>query len=150
MRKGGGISSEYPGARARLFVQYGVRELSLREKLRRLRRPNWFPRANVNYKQILFRWSEFDLFLSAHMTTTAATQSMLIPMYHFKFNSDLFRRTEAALKEKRYFGNSVEYDTLSKLLHRMDEKNGLFRYRHSKRLDDIDALFDSGNAILNL
>ena len=150
VRKGGGVSVQYPGARARLFVQYGIRTLTARQKLRRLRKPNWYPKANLIHKQVLFRWSDADLFLSSHMTTAAATNAMLIPIYHFKFNPDLFRRTEAALKEKRYFDNSSEYGALARLLERMDAKDGAFRYRGSRQLGDIDALFDTGNAVMNL
>jgi len=148
MRGGGNPAVVYPGARARLMVKYGLRKTDLRLRVRNLIKKPWYPGFNINSKVILHRWADSDIFLNAHKTTAQVNDRLLLPIKHYKFNSDLFRKVEVALAEKRYAGGSVEYRSLSDLLERMNARNGSFLYRYSRDADSFDAFADTGNAIL--
>jgi hypothetical protein len=148
LRQGGSHAHLYPGARARLLAKYGLRKLSLRLRVRNVVKKPWFPGFNLNSKAIFHRWGESDLFLNSHKTTSPVNDRILLPIRHYKFNSDVYRRVEIALAEKRYAGGSVEYQSISELLLRMKMRNGSFLYRYSRSANDFDAFLDTGNAIL--
>lgn len=148
LRHGGGLAEIYPGARARLLAKYGLRKPGLRLRARNIVKKPWFPGFNLNSKVMFHRWGESDLFLNAHKTTAPVSDRILLPIKHYKFNSDIYRKVEVALAEKRYAGGSVEYQSLSALLARMRMRNGSFLYRYSRLANDFDAFADTGNAVL--
>jgi hypothetical protein len=148
MREGGNPAVVYPGARARLMVKYGLRKADLRLRVRNIVRKPWYPGFNLNSKVILHRWGDSDLFLNAHKTTAQVNDRILLPIKHYKFNADLYRKVEVALSEKRYAGGSVEYRSLSDLLERMKTRDGSFLYRYSRDAGSFEAFAETGNAIL--
>ncbi|MCH2076448.1 MAG: glycosyltransferase family 2 protein [Rhodobacteraceae bacterium] len=145
----GSATVNYAGARVRLFVDHGVRKLTKAQQLRRLFEPSWLPVGNWNHKQVLLKWGQNQLFLNSHLTTEAANPGMLLPIRHYKFNADLFRRTQTALKDRTYAGNSIEYEAIARLLDRLDRTNTRFTFRHSMSAENFDAFADSRNAVLD-
>jgi hypothetical protein len=102
----------------------------------------------LNSKIVLHRWGESDLFLNAHKTTSPASGNVLLPIKHYKFTSEVYRKVNASLTERRHAGGSVEYDSLSNLLVRMSERGGSFRYSWSRLAGRFEDFNDSGNARL--
>jgi hypothetical protein len=96
----------------------------------------------------MHRWGETDLFLDAHKTTAPASGEILLPIRHYKFNRDLYRRIDAAITERRYESGSLVYDALSELMDRMSRTDGSFLYRYSLRADEFAAFVETGNARL--
>ena len=147
---GGWAKVQYAGARVRLFARHRARRLSRKEQVLRLLGPTWLPHKNWNQKQVLHRWGENQLFLNSHLTTEAANEEMLLPMKHYKFNADLFRRTQTALRERQYDGHSREYEAFAQLLDQMERAQQPFTFRHSRPATSFDEFANTGNAILDL
>lgn len=148
LREGGAISTLYPGARARLAVRYGLHRIGLRNRVRNLVRAPWYPGVNLNEKAVLHCWGESDLFLNAHKTTALASGRLLLPIKHYKFTTDLYRKVEMALAEQRYAGGSVEYRLVEALLQRMTARGGGFRYSLSRAAEGFEPFAATGNAQL--
>ncbi len=139
----------HSGVRARLMHRMGLIRGSRLQRLKRLLRDrSWYPRANEITKIVLMNWEAEAAFLSSHSTTQAVNPNLLLPILHFKFTPDLYRRTRVALAEGQYYNGSAEYRLMAELLTRMEAAGGSFLYRKSHKARDFEALRRSGNALL--
>ena len=147
----------YPGARARLYWEYGVdklypklgiRKRNIVEQIsRRLgfgRRP---PRYNVISKPALLKWRDDSYFVTPHKTNVPASMRYLLPIQHFRFSGSLGRKVRMALKDNLHFLGSSDYRLLMELLRTMMEKNGSFLYRKSRPFESFGDFSDTRNAV---
>ena len=147
----------YPGARARLFCDYGMDKLypmlgvRKHDRLSRLMRTAGFRRTPLPYnsivKPVLLRWSDNCYFKNSHYTNLPGSKSHLLPIQHFRFSGSLTRKAEMALRENNYFLNSSDYRLLSDLIRTMTERNGSFLYRNSRPLESFEDLAETCNAV---
>ena len=147
----------YPGARARLYSEFGVDKLyselgikkrnmveRLLKKLRLVRRPL---RYNVISKPALLKWGTNSYFITPHNTNLSASRHYLLPIQHFRFSGSLGQRVGMALRENTHFLNSSDYRLLMELLHTMKERNGSFLYRKSRPFESFEDFAETGNAM---
>ena len=146
----------YPGARARLYWEYGVDRLysvlgikkrSVMEKLSRKlglsRRP---PRYNVISKPALLKWRDDSYFITPHNTNLPSSTHYLLPIQHFRFSGSLDRKIRLALRDDSHFLGSGDYRLLMELLRTMMETNGSFLYRNSRPFESFCDFFETRNA----
>ena len=138
----------YGGSRARLMHQMGVAYASTRDRLKWLLKGRRFPAFNAMHKPVLLRWREGEFFTSSHDCTLAYSQTLLLPMAHYKFTHDTMRRVEQAVSEQNHFKGSFQYQLLSDLLLRMRDRQSSFLYKKSVPIEDFSALLRTGNARL--
>ena len=147
----------YPGARARLYSEYGVDKLypdlgikrrnvveRLLKKLPFVRKPL---RYNVISKPALLKWETNSYFITPHNTNLSASTRYLLPIQHFRFSGSLGQRVAMALRDNTHFLNSSDYRLLTELLRTMKERNGSFLYRKSRPLESFEDLAETGNAM---
>lgn len=136
----------YPGARARLHSVFALGEPAWRRQLRRWRFGRPYNPLNMIPKMALLRWNETDFCIDTHWPDVPASTRLLIPILHYKFTHDTWRRMAYARASKAYFCNSREYDGLSALLDGMAAAGAGFRAAASRLASDSGALAASGNA----
>lgn len=147
----------YPGARARLFSEYGIDTLypvlGVRghDRIYRLLKKMHIRRKPLRYNSIvkpaLLKWSEDCYFKSPHSTNMSVSSDYLLPIQHFRFSGSLGQRIRTAMREKNYFLESSDYRLVSELLRTMQDRNGSFLYKKSRPLESFENLVDTGNAI---
>ena len=147
----------HPGARARLYHQYGIDELytvsrrkpqnAIKASMRKIgliRRPEKY---NAISKPIMLKWEQNAYFSSSHKSNLPASPNYLIPIQHFRFVGDIFRRIEIGLTERSYYNSSADHNLSKELLRIMVVRNGSFLYRNSLPLRRFADLYNSGNAV---
>ena len=157
LRRGRPPKIVYPGARARLFSQFGIdtlyaelgvrrpsRILRLLRRICTLRRPL---RYNSIVKPALLKWRDDSYFKSPHNTNLSASTNYLLPIQHFRFSGALGERMRMALRENSYFLDSSDYRLMSELLRIMQDQNGSFLYRNSRPLESFENLVETRNAV---
>lgn len=144
----GALRVLYPGVRSRLLAELGIVRPSLRQRLSWMIRGRRYKGFNTLVKPFLRKWTEADSMLNAHTTTHAPTPSMLLPLKHYKFNYDTFRRVQDAIRGRQYFQGSKEYVALNQILLEMQRRKRPFLCRRSRPAADFDALRATGNALL--
>ena len=147
----------YPGARARLYSEYGMDKLYpiLRirksDRLARLLRKARLRRKPLRYnnllKPALLKWGNDCYFKTPHATNLSASVHHLLPIQHFRFSGSLRQRAQMALRENSHFLNSSDYRLLTELLCAMKERNGTFLYRKSRPLESFDDLAETRNSV---
>lgn len=146
----------HPGARARLYDQYGIdrpypttgpekRNLLTRpiKKFGPVRKPRKY---NAISKPVLLKWTKNAYFISSHKTNLPASSEYLIPIQHFRFVGDIYRRMATGLTEGSYYNNSADHRLLAELLRIMAVQNGSFLYPKSTALRCFADIADSGNS----
>ncbi|CAN5692794.1 glycosyltransferase family 2 protein [soil metagenome] len=142
------LAQMYSGSRARLFAQYGLRRMSLKNRIRNcVWRPN-YPNANLINKPIFLNWTEDDIFHNSHRTTLSVNPTIILPIKHFKFVPDLYRRAATAVREGQYYQKSEGYLSLSEVLRRMEMNGGSFRCGMSKPAKGYSAFASTQNAMI--
>ena len=140
----------HPGARARLYHAYGVDRLypGITAWTRPLKTRFGFRVMRINplQKATLLKWDSSAFFSSPHKTDLAASETILLPIQHFRFCGAVYRKIELALREKSYRSHSAGYSLLSELLKTMEEKNGSFLYRNSRPLEQFEDFTETKNA----
>ena len=147
----------YPGARARLYCEYGLDKLypilgvrkhdllsRILRKARLRRRP---PRYNSIVKPALLKWDRDCYFKDPHNTNIPGSVRCLLPIQHFRFSGSLAGRMRMALLENNHFLDSADYRLMSDLLHRMKKRNGTFLYGRSRPLESFEDLVETRNAV---
>ena len=157
LRRGRHPKIIYPGARARLFSQFGIDSLYPELGIRRLSRVSWLlrrilaPKRPLRYNSIvkpaLLKWGDDCYFKSPHNTNLSASTNHLLPIQHFRFSGSLGQRMQTALMENSYFLDSSDYRLMSELLRTMRDQDGSFLYRNSRPLESFDNLIETRNAI---
>ena len=157
LRRGRPPKIIYPGARARLFSQFGIdslyRELGvgrpsrISRLLRRIRAPKKPLRYNSIVKPALLKWRDDSYFKSPHNINLSASTNHLLPIQHFRFSGSLEQRMQMALRENSYFLDSSDYRLMSELLRTMQNQDGSFLYRNSRPLESFENLVETRNAV---
>jgi hypothetical protein len=148
LRKGRDPRVLYPGARARLMAELGIVRPKLKDRIDRLIGKRRYPRYNMLQKPLLRKWYPEDSLRDAHRSTIEPTDRLLLPLRHFKFNADSYRRTADAIAHGQYLGGSHEYVALDRVLTEMRRRNHPFLYRRSRPAGDFEAFVATGNARL--
>lgn len=138
----------HPGARARLMAELGLARWSFRDRLNRLTGKRRYPRYNMLQKPFLRKWGVGDSMRDAHRSTLAPTTGLLLPLRHFKFNADSYRRIADAVATGQYLGGSHEYVALDRVLEEMKARDHPFLYRRSREAGSYENYAATGNALL--
>jgi hypothetical protein len=140
-------------SRARLVHQFITRpEMPLaarvrdwiREKRTDFHATTCFPKTNEASKFSLVRWRHGAWMRSAHHLYLKESEKHHVPILHMKFTSDLYRRAQTAIREKSYYKGSAEYVEMMKMIEAMEACGATFKWRYSRRIDDIDAFIETG------
>ena len=138
----------YPGVRARLMAELGIVRPSLKDRFNRLIGKRRYPRYNMLQKPFLRKWRLDDSLRGAHRSTIEPTSRALLPLRHFKFNADSYRRIADAIAIGQHEGGSKEYVALDRVLTEMKRRNHPFLCGWSRDSSDFAAFVATGNAIL--
>lgn len=138
----------HPGARARLMAELGIARPTLRDRLNRLIGKRRYPRQNMLQKPFLRKWGPNDSLRGGHRSTIEPSIELLLPLRHFKFNADAYRRIAEALVERQHGGNADEYAVLDRVLAEMKRRKHPFRYSRSRDSRDFANFAATGNAFL--
>ena len=147
----------YPGARARLYCDYGLdklypvlgirrhdRVLRLLRKVRVYRKP--LPYNDIR-RPALLKWGEDCYFITPHRTNLSSSIRYLLPIQHFRFSGSLGRKVRMALRDNTHFLGSSDYRLLMELMRIIMEKNSSFLYRKSRPFESFDNFSETRNAI---
>jgi len=147
----------YPGARARLYCEYGLDKLypafGVRRQDRRLRllRKIGMYTKPLHYnnirKPVLLKWGGGCYFKNSHSTNLPGSMHYLLPIQHFRFSGSLGQRIRMALQNNSHFLCSSDYRLMKKLLCAMTEKSGSFLYRKSRLFESFDDFLETRNAV---
>lgn len=138
----------YSGARARLLQKYGLNHRVKPWKAafsRALDRPA--PFFNDVHKPVLLHWSDDAVLSGPHSVNLGCSQTVLLPMRHYKLSGETYRRIDWALQSKGYAGGSVYYSSFERLLRRMAEGDAPFTYARSRHHKSFDDFVETGNAL---
>jgi glycosyltransferase involved in cell wall biosynthesis len=123
-------------ASARLFARYRLTRPP--EPLPRL--PGWLerfrkrpPGKSATMKTPIVRWGEDVWMWGSHRSNVRPSNDVLVALAHFKFNHNLARKTEEALRLRSYAGKSEKYELYAELMMRMLAENAAFTGPDSRR-----------------
>ena len=140
-------------ASKRLFGGFGIR--SPRPPSRFV--PRWLnerlpgrPGKSATLKTPIVRWRPGVWFSSTHRSNVRPSTDVLLAMAHFKFNHELARKTEEAIRLRSYADNSVKYEQYADLMSRMLATNASFLGPESRRYADARSFVDAGLVRWNL
>ena len=145
----------HPGARARLYYEYGLAntfpELNemrpkLLKRIRNFKFKAKIQKYNEVKKPVLLKWQNDCYHISSHHTNQVASDGYLLPIQHFRFSGSIFQKIEMAVREKSYYRGSLDHRLLAELLERMKEQNGSFLYPKSRRIDLFSNFVETRNA----
>ncbi|MCK0096327.1 glycosyltransferase family 2 protein [Yoonia sp. F2084L] len=141
-------SELYAGSRARLLQDYALNHRA-KPLARHWARFRAKPPLHYNtlQKPSLVKWSATAVMNSPHVIHGLATSAMLLPMRHFRFTGETYRRISWALESGGYAGGSIEYRTLSALLGKMAKDKRSFCYDGSRLYQGFDDFAETGNAL---
>ena len=135
------------GSRARLLLKYGLHG-----------RANWFDRYvspliglpppsihNVR-KPVFCRWRDQTLMTNSHSIDLRASNTIVLPLRHFKFCASTADHAKTAIADGMYFKGSADYKSLDALLTEMAQDNGSFMYRNSRLWNGYEACAQAGTA----
>jgi hypothetical protein len=148
LRKGRDPRVLYPGARARLMAELGIVRPKLKDRLNRLIGRRRYPRYNMLQKPFLRKWDPEDSLRDSHRSTIEPSDRLLLPLRHFKFNADSYRRIAEAIASGQHVGGSHEYVALDRVLAEMRGRGHPFLYARSRPSGDFATLVATGNAMI--
>ena len=138
----------YGGVRSRLMLGHGLNP-----------KANWFDRniarriglAPKRYnnirKPILLHWDEEAVLHSSHSVSLPASDKVLLPLRHYKFNGAIAQRIKWAIESGSYGGASSEYFALEKLLTVMQQQDKGFGGPHTRRYLGFTDFTETDNAL---
>lgn len=138
----------YPGVRARLMAELGIVRPRLKDRVNRLIGKRRYPRYNTLQKPFLRNWRLDDSLRGAHRSTIEPTARLLLPLRHFKFNADSYRRVAEAIAAGQHIGGSMEYVALEQVLTEMKRRDHPFLYGRSRPADTFETFAATRNAML--
>jgi len=157
LRHGRSPKMVYPGARARLYCDYGLDKLypvlGIRRQnriLQLLRKIDMHTKPlhyNNIRKPVLLKWGGGCYFINPHKTNLPGSMHYLLPIQHFRFSGSLGRKIRMALRDNSHFLGSSDYRLMMKLLCAMAEKSGSFLYRKSRLFESFDDFLETRNAV---
>ncbi len=107
-----------------------------------------YPKYNMLQKPFLRKWRLDDSLQGSHRSTIEAAVQLLLPLRHFKFNADSYRRIKDAIAFGQHVGGSMEYAALDRLLTEMKRRHHPFLYARSRAADAYENFAATGNAML--
>ncbi|MDT2019454.1 glycosyltransferase family 2 protein [Methylocella sp. CPCC 101449] len=135
-----------------LFDSVGYKEEKYKEIISRKGGPRQraFSKADQNFrpemtKYPMFRLEGHDVFANPHHIWPYQDNfksDCYFGILHFKFLPDVIHRIEAAISEKNYWGDSIEYKCYHKIL--TDAPNLSLRNQDSAVFKNADILIDKG------
>ncbi|MEO1161749.1 MAG: glycosyltransferase family 2 protein, partial [Pseudomonadota bacterium] len=138
----------YGGSRARLMARYGLNHKVSRRKSVASRFIPWYvPAYNLVRKPVLFKWREGRFLLNNHNISFEGSTNFLLPIKHYKFTGDLYRRVIQAIQLGSHYDGSSEYRNMRRLLEKMEQEDADFRYPKSMPADNFDNFRRSGNIV---
>jgi hypothetical protein len=136
----------YPGSVARLFATWDVLpQGALTRRIRRRLSGYRYQGASPIHKTPVVRWKAGDWFLNCHVTSKPVAPRV-VPIMHFKFTADLWRKIEYALSTGGYNQGSRSYRLYATLIERMRARDGAFVARVSRRYRDPHDFAETGIA----
>lgn len=148
LRDGEMPASVYAGSRARLMARFGLnnkvsRTRSIAARINR----SYVPVYNLIRKPFLLKWREGRYFLNNHKIDFEGSTDFLLPIKHYKFTGDLYRRVVQAMKLGSHYNGSSEYRDMKRLLEKMERKDAGFLYPKSMSAQNFDNFRKSENII---
>lgn len=136
------------GASRRLFTKYGIKKgPKFLDPLPRgfvNKLPLPFAKGGI-FKTPIARWRQGTVMVNSHRLNRPLGSEIIIALAHFKFTSDLYRRSHYALQSKSYGRNSLKYSHYTQLLEAMlDEGNGAFLGPNSRMFRSADDFLACG------
>ena len=134
-------------ASRRLFARYGI---TLPRPAARFA-PQWLndrlprpPGKSATMKTPIVRWRPGVWISDTHRSNVRPSDDILLAFAHFKFNHNLARKTEEAIRLRSYAGKSVKYELYADLLTRMIAANAAFTGPDSQRYTGAADLAQAG------
>lgn len=148
LRAGRAPASVYAGSRARLMAQFGLNNKVNRAKLFvSCMFRSYVPGYNQIRKPILLKWDHGRFLMNNHNITFDGSTNFLLPIKHYKFSGDLYRRVVQAIQLGSHYNGSSEYRDMRRLLDRMEQLDAGFLYSKSMSSNNIDNFRRSGNLV---
>ena len=144
IRRGRAPKTVYPGSRARLMANYGVRSLKGFKAIRSLFA---LPHYNLLRKAPLMKIPAEGYMRNIHTPSMKFASDLLLPIEHFKFTSQLYERTKAAIETGSHHNNSSEYRDMAQLLSAMEKSAGSFLCPWSSKDRSFAAYRRAGLAV---
>lgn len=138
----------HSGVRARLNSHFLDREGPFRRLVRRLWRGHFYRSANAIFKIPVVKWQAGDALTNSHWPALPVASDMLLPMKHYKFTPDLYRRMQTALASRAYYDGSVEYRHLDVVLRSMEAQGARFLYGKSRPAGGFAGFAQTGNGAI--
>lgn len=127
-RRDGRLRVIYPGSRARLMATYRILPATATRFIRLGFR---MPGYNIIRKPAFFKLPQGGFLTSPHSASFPGARGILLPLEHFKFTGQLYRRMRTAIAEGTHHANSIEYRDMERLLGAMEAQAGSFLCRRS-------------------
>ncbi len=138
----------------RLFARHGLNTLPTREeliasgqKLINQGRVNWSAGGAV-HKVPLLKCGRGIARRGSHNVSIQLCRDLLLPICHFKFTSDAFRRMEEAVSSGAWNHGSQKYKRYVKLLQIMKASGESFTDKNSVRYSSPCDLEDTGHLVV--
>ena len=149
----GSISKHKPSTSGRLFIRHGLNESPTLEELRSAGttvitegKVNWFVGGAV-HKVPLFKASRRLKRKGSHHVSAKLCQDLTLPLCHFKFTEDAFRRMQEAVASGAWNKGSQKYQRYVKLLQAMGSGSESFIAEDSVRFEGPADLANNGHLI---
>lgn len=142
----GSISKHKPSTSGRLFARHGLNTLPTQEQLRAEGetvisegKVNWSVGGAV-HKVPLFKASRRDKRMGSHNVSARLCTDLTLPLCHFKFTGDAFRRMQEAIASGAWNKGSQKYQRYVRLLQAMESGNETFRDEQSVHFESVGDL----------
>jgi len=134
----------HPGARARLYHEFGIvgryqdpaakpRHRIWWKRMKRSRFGTKTPFYNDIFKPVMAKWPDGAFFTNSHKTTIIGNDSILLPFLHYRFTGALYAKIDIAIRENSYSAGSRDHHFLSALLQQMHvTRKHTFLYNNSR------------------
>jgi len=142
----------YGGMRVRLYSRAGILPAQpIRERFKTLFRKRFISTRFINlYKPVMVYWRRGNRFLNTHNTIETVrgrySQSVLLPIIHYKFIPPLYNKVRRAVTEKHHFNQSEDYFRMAQLMKYLEGDPEGFMGRDSKPVTGWTGFECSGNA----
>lgn len=137
----------YQGVRHRLEVTFlGKQDIGLLDRLRlRLVGRHRSP-SGMLMKPILQNWDRAQYYLDSHRTSLPLSNSVLLPLMHYRYTPGMLRKLEWAMTEGGYAKGSADYARTDALLAKMRDTDAAFLGSNSTKVTDFEGFVRTGNA----
>ena len=149
----GSISKHNPSTSGRLFAKHGLNSLPTQEQMRAEGKPvitegkvNWWTGAAI-HKVPLLKGSMRVKRKGSHHVSAKLCQDLTLPLCHFKFTNDAWRRMQEAVSSGAWSKGSAKYRRYVQLMQAMNTRNESFIYEHSTKFRGPSDLMATGHMV---